>query len=263
VSAGFVSLVGAGPGDPELLTLRARDRLARADLVLYDALVSPEVVALAPRAQRFPVGKRAGRPSIPQDVINRLMIRAAGRGRRVVRLKAGDPFVFGRGGEEALALQAAGVSFEVVPGVTSAVAAPALAGIPVTHRGASAAVVTVSGHAEHAWAPLLERLPPQAATILVLMGLGARQQIADRLIEWGWGRDTPAAVIVAASTSRSWAWMGALDELARGAGPELTEDAGTIVIGEVVRVGLQLSAAIGPTLKSGGTLDVEPHVAAR
>jgi uroporphyrin-III C-methyltransferase/precorrin-2 dehydrogenase/sirohydrochlorin ferrochelatase len=155
------------------------------------------------------------------------------------------------------------VAFEIVPGVTAAVAAPALAGIPVTHRGVSAAVVTVSGHAEHAWAPLLEHLPPHAATIVVLMGLGSRQQIAERLIACGWKRDTPAAVIVAASTPRSWAWMGALDELAGGAGPETTEDAGTIVIGEVVRVGLQLSGASAATLRSQGALDIEPHVAAR
>jgi uroporphyrin-III C-methyltransferase/precorrin-2 dehydrogenase/sirohydrochlorin ferrochelatase len=151
--------------------------------------------------------------------------------------------VFGRGGEEALALQAAGVPFEIVPGLTSAVAAPALAGIPVTHRGISAAVVTVSGHAEHAWAPLLERVPPQGATIVVLMGLGSQRQIAARLIAWGWRRDTPAAVIVAASTPRSRAWMGALEELANGAGPAGTEDAGTIVIGDVVRVGLRLRYA--------------------
>jgi uroporphyrin-III C-methyltransferase / precorrin-2 dehydrogenase / sirohydrochlorin ferrochelatase len=242
VSAGFVSLVGAGPGDPELLTLRARDRLERADLVLYDALVSPEVLALAPRAQRFSVGKRAGRRSMAQDAINRLMIRAAGRGRRVVRLKAGDPFVFGRGGEEALALDAAGVAFEVVPGVSAAVAAPALAGIPVTHRGASTAVVTVSGHAEHAWAPLLERVPPQGATIVVLMGLASRREIAGRLIVCGWRRDTPAAVLVAASTPRAETWMGTLEEVANGAGPESSGEAGTVVVGEVVRVGLQLAA---------------------
>ena len=153
MSGGFVSLVGAGPGDPQLLTRAAYDRLERAELVLYDALVSQDVLALAPRAQRFYVGKRAGRTSMSQETINRLLVRAARRGRRVVRLKAGDPFVFGRGGEEALALDAAGVPFEVVPGVTAAIAAPALAGIPVTHRGAASAFVTVSGHDERAWAP--------------------------------------------------------------------------------------------------------------
>jgi uroporphyrin-III C-methyltransferase len=242
VSAGFVSLVGAGPGDPELLTQRACDRLARADLVLYDALVSPDVLALAARARRFYVGKRAGRPSIGQDAINRLLVRAARRGQRVVRLKAGDPFVFGRGGEEALALHAAGVPFEVVPGVTAAVAAPALAGIPVTHRGASSAVVTVSGHAERAWVPLLDAIPPQGATVVVLMGLASRGAIARRLIARGWRRDTPAAVLVAMSTPREQRWVGTLEELARDLDLSAIEDAGTVVIGEVVRVGRQLAA---------------------
>ena len=132
---GFVSLVGAGPGDPELLTLKAVRRLGEADLVLYDALVETATLSYAARAQRFFVGKRAGRPAIRQDAINRLMIREARRGRRIVRLKCGDPFVFGRGGEEALALAAAGIPCEIVPGISSAIAAPMLAGIPVTHRG--------------------------------------------------------------------------------------------------------------------------------
>ncbi len=137
---GHVSLVGAGPGDPDLLTVRAARALAAADLVLYDALVSAETLALAPRAQRFCVGKRAHRPSFRQETIHAVMIRAARRGKRVVRLKGGDPFVFGRGGEEALALRAAGVPFDVVPGISSAVAAPALSGIPVTHRGLASAL---------------------------------------------------------------------------------------------------------------------------
>ena len=129
---GLVSLVGAGPGDPELLTLKAARRLAEANLVLYDALVEADTLAFAVNARRFFVGKRAGRPAIRQDAINRLMIREAHRGHRIVRLKCGDPFVFGRGGEEALALAAAGVACEIIPGVSSALAAPLLAGIPVT-----------------------------------------------------------------------------------------------------------------------------------
>ena len=144
---GFVSLVGAGPGDPELLTIKAARRLNEADLVLHDALVSPEILALAPKARAFDVGKRARRKSTPQDVIHRIMIHAARRGQRVVRLKGGDPFVLGRGGEEALALAAAGIPFEVIPGLSSAVAAPALAGIPVTHRGLTSGFMVVSGHA--------------------------------------------------------------------------------------------------------------------
>ena len=253
----LVSLVGAGPGDPQLLTLAAHDRLQRAELVLYDALVSSDVLALAPCAQRFYVGKRAGRPSISQDTINRLLVRAARRGRRVVRLKAGDPFVFGRGGEEALALAAAGVAFEVVPGVTAAIAAPALAGIPVTHRGAASAFVTVSGHDERAWAPLLGALPPHSATIVVMMGLRSRHDIARRLLDGGWTSTTPAAVLVAASTPHARTWLGSLGDLAapgssfppaEGSG----DGAGTIVIGEVVRVGQQLARSLAPLAGENG-----------
>jgi uroporphyrin-III C-methyltransferase / precorrin-2 dehydrogenase / sirohydrochlorin ferrochelatase len=241
VSTGFVSLVGAGPGDPELLTLRALDRLRGADLILYDALVSPAVLALAPKAQRFFVGKRAKRNSITQAAINRLLVRAARRGRRVVRLKAGDPFVFGRGGEEALALHEAGVAYEVVPGISAALAAPALAGIPVTHRGAASAFIAVSGHAECAWAPVLEQLLPQSATIVILMGLASRGLIGARLLARGWAPDTPAAVLVDASTPQAQSWMGTLRELARTAAGLESNAAGTVVIGEVVRVGQQLA----------------------
>ena len=131
---GHVSLVGAGPGDPGLLTRRAAAVLRRADLVLYDALVDERVVALARRAQRFYVGKRAGRHALSQHEIQSVLISQAGRGRHVVRLKGGDPFVFGRGGEEAQALEQAGIPYEVIPGVSSAIAAPASAGIPLTHR---------------------------------------------------------------------------------------------------------------------------------
>src|SRR5580704_17887583 len=155
MTKGHVSLVGAGPGDPGLLTRLAVARLRAANLVLYDALVDERVLRLARRAQRFFVGKRAGRHSLSQAEIHAVMIRAARRGRRVVRLKGGDPFVFGRGGEEALALRS-----EVVPGVTNAVAAPALAGIPVTHRGPASAFLVVSGHDEDAFAASVGCLTP-------------------------------------------------------------------------------------------------------
>jgi uroporphyrin-III C-methyltransferase/precorrin-2 dehydrogenase/sirohydrochlorin ferrochelatase len=207
-------LVGAGPGDPELMTRRAARVLGEADLVLYDALVDPRALDLAPQARRFPVGKRAGRPSIRQETINRLMVRAALRGQRVVRLKCGDPFVLGRGGEEALALVAAGVAFEVVPGVSSAVAAAALAGIPVTHRGLAAGFVVVSGHAETAYGPVLDSLAPHSLTVVVLMGLGSRAAVASRLLARGWSPLTPAAVVLGASTEAAHAWTGTLGALA-------------------------------------------------
>jgi uroporphyrin-III C-methyltransferase/precorrin-2 dehydrogenase/sirohydrochlorin ferrochelatase len=167
------------------------------------------------------------------------MIRAARRGRRVVRLKAGDPFVFGRGGEEALALRGAGIAFEIVPGVTSALAAPALAGIPVTHRGLSSAFLVVSGHDAGAYEPVLANVPPGSLTVVVLMGIGRRREIAGWLIGRGWLPTTPAAVVYAAGTPSSSVWLGSLAEL--GDQQDDTEVHGTIVIGDVV----SLAEAIG------------------
>ena len=236
-AGGFVSLVGAGPGDPDLLTLKALRRLQAADLVLYDALVAPAIVLMAPRAQRFSVGKRAGRKSVSQATIHRLMIRGARRGKRVVRLKGGDPFVLGRGGEEALALRAAGVPFEVVPGVTSAVAAPGLAGIPVTHRGMASGFAVVSGHADDAFRPILDNVAPNSMTILVLMGLRTRRRVARTLIEQGWRPHTPTAVVTAASTPRMETWHGRLDELGDAPVETAGDAPGTIVIGDVAALG--------------------------
>ena len=245
---GFVSLVGAGPGDPELMTGRALDRLARADLVLNDALVPEELVRLAPKARRFYVGKRAGRHSIDQDGIHRLMIRAARRGDRVVRLKCGDPFVLGRGGEEALALEAAGVRFEVVPGLSSAIAGPALAGIPVTHRGLASGFVVVSGHAESAYAPILGSLAPGAATVVVLMGLGPRATIASYLVARGWAASTPAAVVIGASHPGAASLISTLGTLATLGEAPLPDGElpGLLVIGEVV----SLAETIAPVLSA-------------
>ncbi len=246
-AAGFVSLVGAGPGDPDLLTRRALDRLARADLVLNDALVPADLLALAPRAHRFFVGKRAGRHSITQDGIHGLLVRAARRGQRVVRLKCGDPFVLGRGGEEALALTAAGVPFEIVPGVSSAIAAPALAGIPVTHRGLAAGFCVVSGHDPAAYAPLLDGLAPGAATLVVLMGVRTRAAIAAYLVARGWPATTPAALVLAASHPGQAAWTGTLADL----GAATLADAlapGVLVIGAVVEVAARIAPALVPAL---------------
>jgi uroporphyrin-III C-methyltransferase/precorrin-2 dehydrogenase/sirohydrochlorin ferrochelatase len=242
MSRGFVSLIGAGPGDPELLTLRAAARLREADLVLYDALAGREALGLAPRARWFYVGKRARRKSIAQESIERLMIRAALRGERVVRLKCGDPFVLGRGGEEALALARAGIPYEVVPGVTSAVAAPALAGIPVTHRGLSAAFAVVSGHAESAYAPLLSSVSPGSTTVVVLMGLANRASIAALLLARGWPGGTPAAIVLDASHDSAASWIGNLATLGACALPDdQPESAGVLVIGEVVSLAAAIS----------------------
>jgi uroporphyrin-III C-methyltransferase / precorrin-2 dehydrogenase / sirohydrochlorin ferrochelatase len=266
---GFVSLVGAGPGDPDLLTRKAAARLAEADIVLYDALVDPATLDLAHDAQRVYVGKRAGRPQVRQEFIHRLMVRAARAGKKVVRLKGGDPFVFGRGGEEGLALAAEGIAFEVVPGVSSAIAAAALAGIPVTHRGISAGFVVVSGHAEDAYRPVLESLAPQSATVVVMMGLGHIEQISEVMLARGWNPLTPAAVLFGASTADSSVETTVLRDLQSTAsierlrperGPASIEkrSPATVVIGDVVRLGALLSAqaadesaGVGPQTADG------------
>jgi uroporphyrin-III C-methyltransferase/precorrin-2 dehydrogenase/sirohydrochlorin ferrochelatase len=234
---GHVSLVGAGPGDPALLTRKAVARLRTADLVLYDALVDARVLQLARKSRRFFVGKRAGRHALSQQAIHALMIRAARRGRRVVRLKGGDPFVFGRGGEEALALREAGIPFDVVPGISSAVSAPALAGIPVTHRGLSAAVLIVSGHDDAAFARAIGQLEPQGVTLVVLMGVGRRAALAAHLVGRGWNEATPAAMIAAASLPEQRVWRGTLADLVRDAVPA-TDAAATLVVGDVAALSL-------------------------
>jgi uroporphyrin-III C-methyltransferase/precorrin-2 dehydrogenase/sirohydrochlorin ferrochelatase len=211
---------------------------------LYDALVDSATLALAPSAQRVFVGKRAGRPQVRQEFIHSLMIRAARAGKKVVRLKGGDPFVFGRGGEEGLALAAAGISFEVVPGVSSAIAAGALAGIPVTHRGVASGFVVVSGHAEDAYRPILESLAPHSATVVVMMGLARIEHIARLLVDRGWNAMTPAAVIFGASTSSSTTWTTSLRDLQRQP-PESVDDApATVIIGDVVRLGAALGSQV-------------------
>jgi uroporphyrin-III C-methyltransferase / precorrin-2 dehydrogenase / sirohydrochlorin ferrochelatase len=247
---GFVSLVGAGPGDPDLLTLKAARCLAEADLVLYDALVTPETLALAQGAMRLSVGKRAGRRGTAQETIHRILIRAARRGRRVVRLKCGDPFVLGRGGEETLALAAAGIPYEVVPGISSALAAPGLTGIPVTHRGLASGFLVVSGHAESAYGPILDGLAPHSVTVVVLMGLASRAAVAARLIGRGWSAGTPAAILLGSSTPGARAWHGTLADLGEARWPD--EDLpGTIAIGDVV------------ALADAGARGSSPAVAAR
>jgi uroporphyrin-III C-methyltransferase/precorrin-2 dehydrogenase/sirohydrochlorin ferrochelatase len=254
---GLVSLIGAGPGDPELLTARAHARLAEADVVLYDALVSPAVLALAAHARCLSVGKRHGRHSVSQETINRLLVRGAKRSQRLVRLKAGDPYVFGRGGEEALALAAAGLPFEVVPGVSSAIAAPALAGIPVTHRGLASGVLVVSGHAESSYAPAVDSLAPKGTTLVVLMGVNTRAQIAGRLIARGWAGATPAALLFAASTPDARTWIGTLGDLVAGAPLHLPESPGTLVVGDVVSLAATLAPA-GLQVVDTDSADAEP-----
>jgi uroporphyrinogen III methyltransferase/synthase len=192
-----VYLVGAGPGDPGLLTVRAAEVLRRADVVVHDRLAEPSLLDLAPAgAERIDVGKTPGGP-IDQDAINAMLIERGEAGQTVVRLKGGDPFVFGRGGEEAMALGAAGVRFEVVPGITSAVAVPAYAGVPVTHRALSTSFTVVTGHSRHAvdretnW----EALAEAGGTLVILMGVAHRAEIAKRLMHGGLDASTPVTAV--------------------------------------------------------------------
>jgi uroporphyrin-III C-methyltransferase len=239
---GHVSLVGAGPGDPGLLTRTAIARLRAADIVLYDALIDARILKYARRAQKFFVGKRAGRHAMTQEGIHALMIRSARRGRTVVRLKGGDPFVFGRGGEEVLALQRAGIEYDVVPGVTSAIAAPAAAGIPVTHRGLSSAFLVVSGHDEEAFGSAIGALKPNGVTVVILMGLGRSAALACALVDRGWSRGTPAAIVVDGTKRQQKTWRGTLDDLASERVDIDWKGAGTIIVGDVVA----LAALKGP-----------------
>ncbi len=171
--SGRVILVGAGPGDPKLITVRGAEALATADVVVFDRLVSPELLTLAREdAERVYVGKEPGRSATPQEEISASLVAHARRGRLVVRLKGGDPFVFGRGGEEALACARAGIAFEVVPGVSSAVAAPAFAGIPVTHRGLAQSFAVVTGSTAHGDTVDLARVATATDTLVVLMAAG-------------------------------------------------------------------------------------------
>ncbi|AYV48310.1 uroporphyrinogen-III C-methyltransferase [Caulobacter flavus] len=201
-AVGRVTLVGAGPGDPDLLTIKALKALQAADVLVHDGLVSAEILDLAPQARRIDVAKRKSRHTLPQDDINQLLVALAREGLEVVRLKGGDPFLFGRGGEELSACREAGIDCAVVPGVTAALAASAGAGAPLTHRGSAQAVTFVTGHAAHGepdldWAALAR--PNQ--TVVVYMGVSTAGFIAQRLTAAGRAGSTPALVVENASRS--------------------------------------------------------------
>ncbi len=241
---GIVYLVGAGPGDPGLITVRGREVLRASDVVVYDRLVNPALLGEAPAwAERIPVGKQPGRHSTPQAAINAILIKRAGAGLTVTRLKGGDPFVFGRGGEECQALRAAGIRVEVVPGVTSAIAVPALAGIPVTDRRYASAFAVVTGHqcddASGVDWDALARIP----TLVVLMGLHALSEITRRLLAHGLPPSTPAAVISCGTTPDQRVVTGTLATVTHLAEDAALAPPATLIIGDVVRLRETLRSA--------------------
>lgn len=227
-----VHLVGTGPGDPDLLTVRAATLLEHAEVVVHDRLVDPRVLGLARRARLIDVGKRPG-GSRSQSEINDLLVDLGAGGVEVVRAKGGDPFVFGRGGEEACALAAAGIPFTIVPGVTSAFAGAAAAGVPVTHRGVSAAVTVVAGHGESG-APAVDwqSLAKVGGTIVVLMGVARRQLIAQDLIAGGLSPSTPVAAVERAT----WADQSIRRVTLGALGRTHLENPAVLVIGSVAAI---------------------------
>ncbi|MCW4005318.1 MAG: uroporphyrinogen-III C-methyltransferase [Candidatus Bathyarchaeota archaeon] len=244
MARGKVFLVGAGPSDPKLLTLRALELLKSAELVVYDRLVSEEIMKFAPKsAEKIYVGKRSGKHVVPQDKITELLVEKALAGRDVVRLKGGDPFIFGRGGEEAQALTKNAVEFEVVPGISSSVAAPMYAGIPLTHRDYASSVAVVTGHQAGEgtrnidWASIARAVD----TVVVLMGVESLESIAGKLLEGGVDPDLPVALVEQGTTKNQRSVTGSLKTIAEQAKTQNVKPPAVIVIGKVVELGRELA----------------------
>jgi uroporphyrin-III C-methyltransferase len=241
---GKVYLVGAGPGDPKLLTLRAAELLSKADIVIYDRLIGKSILRLASKsARKIYVGKRSGKHEVPQGSINSLLVDAAGEGKIIVRLKGGDPFLFGRGGEEAEVLAENEISFELVPGVTSAVAAPEYAGIPLTHRDYASAVAIVTGHrAGDSGKPVnWAKVASAVDTIVILMGMESLEGIVKKLIQGGLDLNRPAAVVEQGTTKMQRSFIGTLGTIAGEAKKNNVKPPSIIVIGDVAKLGRKLA----------------------
>ncbi len=248
MSPGTVVLVGAGPGDPELLTIRGLRMLQQAEVVVHDRLGTEALLDLVPdTCERVDAGKAPGRHGMTQDEISDALIHHARRGKRVVRLKGGDPFVFGRGGEEALALAEARIAFEVVPGVSSAVAVPAAAGIPVTHRGLARTVTIASGHDDPASPAARARwqaLGPVPGTLVLLMAMSNLDRIAGALIDGGRPADEPAAAIQWGTTAQERRVTATLGSIADACQTDGIGNPAVVVIGPVVAIGELLASTI-------------------
>jgi len=245
--------VGAGPGDPDLLTVRARKLMRRADVALYDNLISAEILALLPaRTERIYVGKRRADHAMRQEAINALLVERALAGQRVLRLKGGDPFIFGRGGEEIDTLSAQGIRFEVVPGITAALGAAAYAGIPLTHRDHAQSCVFVTGNMKDGSADLdWQALARPRQTIVVYMGLLGLEEICRNLVSHGLPRETGAAVVQQGTTQTQRVVVGTLGTLAAQVAKAKLHAPTLIIVGNVVRLRDKLNWFI-PTTPSGG-----------
>jgi uroporphyrin-III C-methyltransferase len=242
---GKVYLVGAGPGDPELLSIKALKILEKADVVIYDRLITRAILRLFPeKAEKIYVGKRCGKHSINQDKINEILIEEARKGKVVVRLKGGDPFLFGRGGEEAQELLKASIQFEVVPGITSALAVPAYAGIPLTHRKYASSLAIVTGHedptkpqARVKW----EKLATSVDTVVVLMGIKNLESIVKHFLNGGRDPETSIAIIEHGTTTKQRTTIGTLSNISQKASEMKVKPPAIIVIGDVVKLRKELS----------------------
>jgi uroporphyrin-III C-methyltransferase/precorrin-2 dehydrogenase/sirohydrochlorin ferrochelatase len=240
--SGRVVLVGAGPGDPDLITVRGAEVLSRADVVVYDRLAPPALLHRAPAsAERVYVGKEPGRSAMAQPEIDRLLVERARRGQMIVRLKGGDPFVFGRGGEEALACVRAGVPFEVVPGVSAALAAPAYAGIPVTHRGMAQSFAVVTGSTALGGGVDLERVATATDTLVILMAAGRLAETCGALVDYGRPSDEPAAIVRWAATAEQRTVIGTLTDLPAMAAEARIGPPATLVVGPVAGLATELA----------------------
>ncbi|MEE8366198.1 MAG: uroporphyrinogen-III C-methyltransferase [Gammaproteobacteria bacterium] len=266
MNKGFVSLVGAGPGDPELVTVKALRLLQEADVVVFDRLVSSEILNLIPHGvSRISVGKSAGNHCVPQDQINQTIVNLAQSGRRVVRLKGGDPYIFGRGGEEALVLRQHGIAFEVVPGITAAAGCSTYSGIPLTHRGLSHGVRFIAGHFHNDetldinW----DKIADPDCTLVIYMGLANLQTISDELIKAGLPATAPAAAIHGGTTANQHKVISTLSEL-----PEAVCRAGLkspvmIIVGDVVHLSHDLDWFQSECKASEGDIEYDSFNAAR
>ncbi len=246
LAAGQVSLVGAGPGDPELLTLRAVRRIIEADVVLYDNLVGPDILALiSPQTETHYVGKKAAKHALPQIEVNAWLVRLAQVGKRVVRLKGGDPFIFGRGGEEMETLLAAGVPVEIVPGITAATGCAAFAGIPLTHRDWAQSVTFATGHLKSGLLDLdWTGLSRPQQTVVFYMGISAAAGIAEALMAHGRSPQTPVAVIYHGTRPDQKVLVATLETLLQKMNAEGLKPPALLIVGEVVRL---YRADCGPT----------------